>query len=86
MVPARARMSGPFTDAGVSTTTGRRGRRAPRFPLLAAYHLDGHSRRDRVQAFTEADIGRNAGLGAILAYHFFPEVAYWLGHANKYGA
>jgi hypothetical protein len=57
-----------------------------RLPLLAAYHLDGHSRRDHVDMLTEAAVGRDAGLGAILAYHFLPEVCYWVGVAPKYGA
>lgn len=55
-------------------------------PVLAAYHLNGHTRHDRVTEFTEAAIGASAGLGILLAYHFFPELLYDVGIAGKYGA
>ena len=57
-----------------------------RIPVLAAYYQPGQSRLDLVQAFTPEDVGAHAGLGAIHACHFLPELAYWLGRAPKYGA
>ena len=54
--------------------------------MLAAYHLNGHTRRDGVTEFTETAIGASAGLGILLAYYFFPELLYGVGVAGKYGA
>ena len=55
------------------------------FPLIAAYHHPLLSRRDRHSTFDvhgELKCGRKG----ILAWHFLPELAYYLGRASKYGA
>lgn len=56
------------------------------FPMVAVYHQDKVTRKDKNTQFTEASCLMHAGMGSLLADRFLFEIAYKLGFTPKYGA